>query len=88
MVLTGIGIVCALALAGTVVVTALHGPPLATYGCAAVATVALALYRPAHSALLPALANSPRELTCANAVRGMLDSLSALGGRWPQARSW
>jgi len=79
-VLTGIGIVRGVALAGTAVVTAADGPPVATYGCAALATVALALYRPAHSALLPALAHSPRDLTSANAVRGMLDSLSALGG--------
>jgi hypothetical protein len=52
----------------------------ATYGFAVVATVAVALYRPAHSALLPALAKSPADLTRANAVRGMLDSLSILGG--------
>ena len=40
----------------------------------------MTLYRPAHSALLPALAKSPQELTSANAVRGMLDSLATLGG--------
>ena len=79
-ILTGIGIVRGVALAGTAVVTAADGPPAATYGCAALATLALALYRPAHSALLPALAHSPRDLTSANAVRGMLDALSALGG--------
>ena len=80
VVLIIIGILRAVALAGTAVVTMADGPLVATYGCAAVATVALALYRPAHSALLPALAKSPRDLTSANAVRGMLDSLSALGG--------
>ena len=80
VVLIAIGIVRAIALAGTAVVTLADGPPAATYGCAALATVALALYRPAHSALLPALAKSPRDLTSANAVRGMLDSLAALGG--------
>ena len=79
-VLVTVGVCRALALAGTAVTTATGGPPAATYGCAAVATVALALYRPAHSALLPALASSPRDLTSANAVRGMLDSLSALAG--------
>jgi len=77
VVLIVIGILRAVALAGTAVVTMADGPLVATYGCAAVATVALALYRPAHSALLPALAKSPRDLTSANAVRGMLDSLSA-----------
>lgn len=57
-VLIAIGVVRAVALAGTAIVTAADGPPVATYGCAAVATVALALalFRPAHSALLPALA--------------------------------
>ena len=80
VVLVAIGIVRAIALAGTAAVTVVDGPLTATYACAAVATLALALYRPAHSALLPALAKSPRDLTSANAVRGMLDSLSALGG--------
>jgi predicted MFS family arabinose efflux permease len=67
-------------LACAAVVTGTGGPPAATYGFAVVATVALALYRPAHSALLPALANSPTDLTAANAVRGSLDSLATLGG--------
>jgi hypothetical protein len=79
-VLTGIGVVRAVMLAGAAMVTQTGGPPAATYGFAVVATIALALYRPAHSALLPALANSPRDLAGANAVRGMLDSLATLGG--------
>jgi Cyclic nucleotide-binding domain/Transmembrane secretion effector len=62
------------------VVTAAGGPPAATYGFAIIVTVAMTLFRPAHSALLPALAKSPQELTSANAVRGMLDSLATLGG--------
>lgn len=78
--LTGIGVVRAAMLGCAAVVTGIGGPPAATYGVAVVATVALALYRPAHSALLPALANSPGDLTTANAVRGMLDSLATLGG--------
>jgi MFS family permease len=79
-VLTCIGIVRGAMLAGAAAVTASGGPAAATYGFAIVATVAVALYRPAHSALLPALAKSPADLTRANAVRGMLDSLSTLGG--------
>jgi MFS family permease len=79
-VLTGIGAVRAAMLAGAAMVTGTGGPPAATYGFAVVATVAVALYRPAHSALLPALAKSPEDLTSANAVRGMLDSLATLGG--------
>ncbi|TMB92612.1 MAG: MFS transporter [Chloroflexi bacterium] len=38
------------------------------------------VFRPAHSALLPALCGSPLELTSANLVRGLLDSLSTLLG--------
>jgi CRP-like cAMP-binding protein len=79
-VLTGIGVVRAAMLACAAAVTGTGGPPAATYGFAIVATVAVALYRPAHSALLPALAKSPADLTSANAVRGMLDSLATLGG--------
>lgn len=62
------------------VATATGGPVAATYGFAVIATIAMTMYRPAHSALLPALAKSPRQLASANAVRGMLDSLSTLGG--------
>ena len=79
-VLTCVGLVRAATLGGAAAVTAAGGPTAATYGLAIVATVAQALYRPAHSALLPGLCTSPQQLTSANAVRGMLDSLSMLGG--------
>jgi MFS family permease len=79
-VLTCVGVVRAAMLGGAAVATAAGAPAPATYAFAVVATVAMTLFRPAHSALLPALAKSPRELTSANAVRGMLDSLATLGG--------
>ncbi len=79
-VLTGVGMVRAAMLGSAAVVTATGGPALATYGLAVIATIAMTMYRPAHSALLPGLAKSPQELAGANAVRGMLDSLSTLGG--------
>src|SRR5215207_8737120 len=79
-VLACVGLVRAAALGGAAVVTAAGGPIAATYGLAVVATVAQALFRPAHSALLPVLCTSPRQLTSANAVRGLLDSLATLGG--------
>jgi len=79
-VLACVGLVRAATLGGAAVVTAVGGPTAATYGLAVVATVALALYRPAHSALLPALCASPQQLTSANAVRGMLDSFATLAG--------
>jgi MFS family permease len=79
-VLAAVGLVRAAALGAAAAVTAAGGPVGVTYAMAVVATVAQALYRPAHSALLPALCTSPEELTKANAVRGMLDSLATLGG--------
>ena len=80
LVLTAIGLVRALMLGTAALVTSSGGPAAATYAAAVVATAALAVFRPAHSALLPALASSPADLTAAHAVRGMLDSLATLGG--------
>jgi len=79
-VLLGVGLVRGATLGCAAAVVAADGPVAAVYGLAVVATVAQTLYRPAHSALLPALCTSPRELTSANAVRGMLDSLATLIG--------
>jgi MFS family permease len=79
-VLVCVGIVRAATLGCAAAVTAAGGPPGVTYGFAVIATVAISVFRPAHSALLPALTKSPQELASANAVRGMLDSLSTLGG--------
>jgi MFS family permease len=79
-VLACVGVVRAATLGCAAVMTATGARAAATYGFAVVATVAMTLFRPAHSALLPALAKSPQELTSANAVRGMLDSLATLGG--------
>jgi MFS family permease len=80
LVLTGVGLVRAVMLGAAAAVTAADGPAAVTYALAVVATIAQTLFRPAHSALLPALCTSPRQLTSANAVRGMLDSLATLGG--------
>jgi CRP-like cAMP-binding protein/predicted MFS family arabinose efflux permease len=79
-ILASVGVVRAAALGTVALVTAAGGPTLVTYGLAVVATIAHALYRPAHSALLPGLCTSPQELTSANAVRGILDSSATLGG--------
>src|SRR5690349_17629450 len=69
-VLIWIGLVRGAMLGCAALVTVADGPVAATYAFAVVATIAVTLYRPAHSALLPALAKSPQELTGANAVRG------------------
>ena len=53
---------------------------LAVYVLATLATAAFTVFRPAHSALLPALSATPLELTSANVVRGLVDSISTLLG--------
>jgi hypothetical protein len=79
-VLAWIGATRAASLGAAAAVLAAGGPVGAVYALAVVATVSQTLYRPAHSALLPALCTSAQQLTSANAVRGMLDSLATLGG--------
>jgi MFS family permease len=65
--------------AATALLTA-DGPLLGVYATAVVATAAFTIFRPAHSALLPGLCLTPLELTSANVVRGLVDSLSTLAG--------
>jgi MFS family permease len=79
-VLAGVAATRAATLGGAAAVLALGGPVAAVYALAVVATIAHALYRPAQSALLPALCKTPRELTSANIVRGLLDSLATFAG--------
>src|SRR5918995_1178605 len=70
----------AAATAGAAAVLAVGGPNVAVYGLAVTATAAFTVFRPAHSALLPLLCSAPIELTSANVVRGLVDSLSLLIG--------
>ncbi len=57
------------------------GAPVAwTYAAAVAATAVFVVVRPAHSALLPSLCHTPRELTGATVVRGLMDSAGILGG--------
>jgi CRP-like cAMP-binding protein len=79
-VLVGVGLVRAATLGGIAALTVVDGPSVLVYALAVTATIALALFRPAHSALLPGLCTSPQQLTRANAVRGMLDSGVTLAG--------
>jgi len=53
---------------------------LGVYAFAMAATAAFTVFRPAHTALLPALCVTPLELTSANVVRGLVDSASTLLG--------
>ncbi|MET0911369.1 MAG: MFS transporter [Ilumatobacteraceae bacterium] len=59
---------------------AAHAPKATVYSFGVVATAAFVVIRPVHSALLPMLCSSPLELTSANVVRGLIDSLSTLLG--------
>lgn len=70
----------AAAMAGCALLVALSGPVVLVYVIAAVSAVAATLYRPAHSALLPTLCRTGRELASANVVRGLLDSTASLVG--------
>ncbi len=79
-VMAAIGLVRGASIGLIAALLALDSPTAPVYALAVVSTVAGTPFRAAHSALLPSLCNTPEELTSANAVRGMLDSLSTLIG--------
>jgi MFS family permease len=70
---------------GAAATIAADGPPPLVYALVTVAAVAGTIFRPAKSALLPALVASPAELTAANVASSTLESVGmflgpALGG--------
>jgi MFS family permease len=67
-------------IAAAAVVLAVAGSAVVVYALAAIATAAFTVFRPAHTALMPALCKTPLELTSANVVRGLVDSLGTLLG--------
>jgi MFS family permease len=73
-------VIRAVATGGATALLAAGGSTVGVYALAVVATAAFTVYRPVHSALLPELSMTPLELTSANVVRGLLDSLSVLLG--------
>jgi MFS family permease len=79
-VLAAIAAVRLVAIGGAALVLGSGGPTAAVYALAVADTVVFNVFRPAHSALLPALCTSTHELTSANVVRGVLDSGGALVG--------
>jgi MFS family permease len=75
---------CALMLGAAATIGA-GGPAPLVYGLVALSTIAGTVFRPAQSALLPALVRSPSELTAANVASSTLESVGtflgpALGG--------
>src|SRR5215207_4325067 len=79
-VLIWIGVIRGAAVGAAALVLALDLSVLFVYLLAVIATIPFTAFRPAHSALLPALCETPTELTAANASRGLLDSASILVG--------
>ena len=70
----------ALSIGGSAVAMLLAAPPAAVWAGAIVAASAVTLTRPAQLALLPALVDTPVELTAANVVSGWVESVSMLVG--------
>ena len=62
------------------VVVGIGGSTPIVYALAVLSTIAATLFRPAHSALLPSLCRTGRELAGANVVRGLLDAAATLIG--------
>ena len=75
-----IGVVRGACIAMMAGLLAMRAPVELVYALAVLSTIAGTPFRAAHSALLPSLCTTPEQLTSANAVRGMLDSLSTLVG--------
>jgi CRP-like cAMP-binding protein len=74
------GLICMAASAAVAAAVAAGAGPVLTYGPAVLMVAAFTVVRPAHTALLPALCQTPRQLTGAAVVRGMMDSLATLCG--------
>jgi MFS family permease len=79
-VLVGSCLIRALATAAAALLLAIDGSMIGVYALAVLATAAFTVFRPVHSALLPLLSMTPLDLTSANIVRGLVDSLSTLIG--------
>jgi MFS family permease len=56
------------------------GPPAAVYAVASIAALAATPFRPAHWALLPTLARTPRELVAANVSSSTIESIGTVLG--------
>ena len=79
-VLVGVSVVRSVTVAAAAWAVMTDGPALGVYALITVSSVAAVLFRPVHSALLPSLCATARELAGANVVRGALDSAATLAG--------
>jgi MFS family permease len=70
----------AVVLAGATAVVALDGPPVVVFALAAVFTAVGTGHRPAQAALMPQLADDPRQLAAANGLWSAVDSVGFLIG--------
>ena len=66
--------------AGTIAFAAAAGETYAVYGLSLAFAVAVPAYRPVQSALLPAVARSPEQLTASNVAVSLLEGLGGLAG--------
>ena len=55
-------------------------PPLVAYAAAVVVSCAVTFTRPSHNAVMPELADTPEQLTAANAATGLMEGLGTLVG--------
>ncbi len=73
-------LVRAAAVGAAALLFAAGAPAWTIYTAAIVATVAVTIFRPVHSALLPLLCAETTTLTSANVVRGMVEAAAMLAG--------
>ena len=78
--LATVSILRAVTIGGAAVVLAVDAPHVFMYALVVLATAAFTVFRPTHSSLLPLLCTTTAELTGANVVRGVLESLATLVG--------
>ena len=73
-------VIQSLALVATGVVILLDAPAIVVYAASTLATIAITQTRPIQAALLPLLADSPAELTAANALSSTAEGVGGLLG--------